>query len=366
MSECCEQMSVGSDATEISPVRPAAASRGSATLDLIQDVREVRAAGIEGLAQRDAIGMVNLLQHVLRRVERQAADEHCTPACWRILCQRTAQLRASAGSAPILRRLSETLSRAEESLLWLLAKERGFRPIGQITALRHGQTRYTNIGLDLTDEGRRSLIEKRPSINMLIGSPNAQTLFFCSPAARAVGTMKVLFPEVTPTILGLIRNIETLQPEAALAWVQQNILLPDLSLAQQIKRADGLFATRRFPADLFSGYAETHERFRRALSLAVRAVQRAALSTRPPLHLLVVSHFEIIHHLVTEIFGDTELDSLNPGEHVELTLGAPCFTSAITAVPLLLRFRDQLGARRFNRKAGTFEPWSELEDAIAS
>lgn len=169
---------------------------------------------------------------------------------------------------------------------------------GPVFFLRHGQTNYTNIFPDVTEEGEHSLKTTAREIKNVINGRHAYAAVVASPATRALGSASIIAKGLQ--YRGRVRT----EPDIKEAGVRDKVRGMAL-FNEYMKRGDsrGLavaYSTEHYYEDpsIFEPRSEVNARFYHYLARVVRRM----LFCRPGFCLVNVSHYETLYHFVENVF----------------------------------------------------------------
>lgn len=179
--------------------------------------------------------------------------------------------------------------------------------------LRHGATKYTDIGRDLTAEGEKQIRESAKGIIDKI-DPNKETVvLWSSPAVRAQGSEDIIKEMLAE------RNIEPykdLSIPAMRSFEQKDREFME-NFWQEAERkgvsVEALYA-KKSEFQTKNDKFETQVEVRKRTNLVFRNLERLAKLAETKgkvLHIIGVSHFEFLNPLAEDIFGT----KTEEGEH---------------------------------------------------
>lgn len=236
----------------------------------------------------------------------------------------------------------------------VLEKE-SYSIFAKICLFRHGQTEYTNVGLDLTEDGIKYLSDKKDLILEYYNPEKETMLLASSPAVRAIGSLKILFPEGERRTVEFVTHVQMKDKKAAQKWISDNIQLPNLDVKARIKKADTMFHRGEFPEEIFGKKSEMEKQFCKAFETMLRYMNRYHKNKIP--YAIVVSHFEFIDHLTTLLFDTNPPNTANPGEHLEFTILKKEKLNK-ELVPVIIRFRNRYAKAIFDRRKRKMLKWT--------
>lgn len=215
--------------------------------------------------------------------------------------------------------------------------------MGQIYCFRHGQTGYTDVFPDLTEEGIRTIKKTTTLLPFINGGRNIT--IFTSPKIRAVGSADIVVKE-----LGVKQGFEKMR------------ILSAIEIKDQ-EKARKLFAeASQGGAQALSIAYGTDPRFEDGVIVESRsAVKKRFFSffsdlakwltanMSSPLYIIVVSHYELLYHLVETAFNlDYRVDApLGYGEIIMINVYDCGVRNTIT---LEIHFRKRTAEMLFDYK----------------
>lgn len=232
--------------------------------------------------------------------------------------------------------------------------ERESKFIGRITLLRHGQTDYTNVFPDLTQEGEETIRKTAEQIALNLQQDEEVTIM-SSDKARAQGTAaiikNVLEHEREVRIVPGITSMAHRHPERSIQMI--NEMLAEKGSVQAVDYAY-THDPRFDDAELWEPRNEIQKRFFRNIEYAIRAFKRVAEhEDLPSPHLVAVTHFEVLSPFVGKIFNlkHPEEPTLKNGELIEMSVLDPSQGQENSDVVLLkMTFRGMKKTVGFDRK----------------
>ncbi len=221
---------------------------------------------------------------------------------------------------------------------------------------RHEKTEYTGTGHDLTDEGVGGAIEsgKKFKDDDFFLKEN-EVISFHSPEARTKGTSDFFLKEAD--ISSESRPIRMLGPTEIFdveEFERHNVEeLNDnpTRIAEDFHKGD--FHKNR--PDIIEPHLKKKERLYRAMEYLIRYILRKNPNLESPVaQVFAVSHFEIITHLIDDVYGieNTGYRSPSFGEEVRISAFQ---TQSPDKILLKVVFRDIEKEVIFNRKTRSVE-----------
>lgn len=216
------------------------------------------------------------------------------------------------------------------------------RFLGLVIFLRHGQTEYTDVFPDLTEEGIKTIAKSAELLKPFL-EHYQNVVIIASPMARAHGSAAVIAKvlgykdkiRLEPNIQGAV--VKDRQKAKALFYEHvSNGGTRALSIAygKDPRYEDGKVIEPR---------SEVRKRF---LGYFSRLVRRMFISQNLPACLIHISHYETIYHLVESLFNlDYRKDE--PLGHGEIIVISIYDISASNIVELEVTFREKTINKKF-------------------
>ncbi|MDB5188633.1 MAG: hypothetical protein JWM92_231 [Candidatus Nomurabacteria bacterium] len=223
--------------------------------------------------------------------------------------------------------------------------------------MRHEKTEYTELGPDLTEEGVRGAIEtgqKMKEDGFLSNKENV--LSFYSPAARTKGTSDLVLTEADISTENS-RSVDMLGPTKVIdAKEFERHAVEDLDddparIAEDFYTGD----FHKNHPEIIEPHLKKKERLYRAMEYLIRSIIKNNKEHEPSVtQVFAVSHFEIITHLVDDVFGieNTGYRSPSFGEQVKISAFQ---TEDSEKILLKVSFRDMEKEVIFNRETRSIE-----------
>lgn len=228
--------------------------------------------------------------------------------------------------------------------------------IGRITLLRHGQTEYTNVYPDLTEEGQETVRKAAEQIAKNL-SEDEKVFLMASDKARAQGTAGIIkevleHDDEIRTIPG-ITSMAMRNPERAMEEINEFLSNGGVKAVDYAYTHDPRFDN----AEVWEPRDEIQKRFLRNIEHSIRVFKRVAKHDNLPRpHLIAVTHFEVLSPFLSQIFdlNHPEDPTLKNAEPVEIYVKDPSSENENSDVVLLeISFRGitkTVGFDRSNRK----------------
>lgn len=204
--------------------------------------------------------------------------------------------------------------------------ERSGDVLAHITFSRHGETRYTDQYPDITDNAIQSAQSKG---EVIVAEKGAPEIIVHSPSVRAKGTADAIhtgirakddLPEVRMHQSKQIRPSDIPDREKA------REMFESLGNQEEISRQHHVEGGVFTDGELMETPESKRVRLYRALEYLIRSFvgEKSAQKKDAP-HIVIVSHYELVSLLVSDIFGDLKetFDRYSVpsfGQHVDVTL----------------------------------------------
>lgn len=225
-------------------------------------------------------------------------------------------------------------------------------PIARITFSRHGETGYTDIYPDITEDAIKRAENKGAAIT---GDKGAPDIIIHSPMVRAKGTADAIATGVQNTegatvVMRESRHIRMSDiPDRQKAREAFEALGSQEEVARHHHIEGGVFTQK----EMIETPESKRTRLYRSLEYLVRSIEKG--EKKNP-HIVVVSHYELVSLLLTDIFGDlqTTFGQYNTpsfGEHVDVTL---LETDRPDTVTIKVEYDGKMGQRDFDRTSRSF------------
>ena len=218
--------------------------------------------------------------------------------------------------------------------------------IGRVVFLRHGETDYTDVFPDLTEEGKRTIEESAKTIRAIKNYHPWLLSVVSSPAVRALGSASII-----TGILGFKEKIikEPLIGPVVMRDTKRALAIYDEHISS--KGMKGLCISyaqdERFDnPEVFEPRSQVRKRFYKYLAGLVHYML-SCISMKP--FIICVSHYETLYHFVENPF---QLDYTNdsPFGFGEIILASFYVTDFKNEVKICLRFRESENNIIFNYK----------------
>ena len=195
------------------------------------------------------------------------------------------------------------------------------KPLFRVTLMRHEETGYTDVGRDLTSSGEE---EARVSGKTFAASgrisPDDNNILFHSPKARAQGTLELVAEGAGISHEDLrkidqLRSSDLLDSKAFMARVEEFNF--DQEAVAKDHYTNPMYEER---PDIIEPASHKKERLYRTFEYLIRSFDKGEEDDRLT-HVIAVSHFEMITHLIDDVFGIENVGKYNApsfGEAVEI------------------------------------------------
>lgn len=234
------------------------------------------------------------------------------------------------------------------------------KPLFKLILMRHQETDYTEEGHDLTDRGIEGAKETgREMKTDTFFSPEEKVALFHSPKPRAKATLDFVSEEAgfqdEGRAVKVLGSSKILDMKAFESHIEE--LEDDLA---RIAEAHYIHDFHQNHPELIEPHAKKKERLYRAMEYFIRAAVKNE-DTQPgqTAQALAVSHFEILTHLVNDVFDIKNTGYRSPlmGEQIKI-IGFQ--TEDPEVIILEVEFRDFQKKVTFNRKTRSIEPYSTI------
>lgn len=207
----------------------------------------------------------------------------------------------------------------------------------KITLFRHEEATYKNEGDGLTPGGRAHALEIGKKIKEELLS-NSDVFLLHSPSKRAKGTLDLItqgagITEHPKQEIHQLRGSGIHDIEKNLKYHLGEDMPPDLTEAMNIfiemYKADPEKFAKKYhsepfyeeASDVVEPKSNSRKRLYRSLEYLIRWFEKKNDDNVP--HIMAVSHYEVITHLLEDVFGIENLEKYNTpsfGEHVDLNI----------------------------------------------
>ena len=190
------------------------------------------------------------------------------------------------------------------------------RFLGQAVFLCHGQTKYTNVFPDLTEEGIKTIKKTAVLIPFINGNQNIA--IFSSPKIRALGSASIIAKELdirqkiieTPKLSAIEIRDKKRAKELFDEFFRKGIQAYSIAYGTDPRLEDGVIVEPRSAVQkrFFSFFSDLAKWF--------------MANMNSPLRIVAVSHYEVLCHLVESAFNlnyETD-DPLEYGEIIMVSI----------------------------------------------
>lgn len=224
--------------------------------------------------------------------------------------------------------------------------------LAHITFSRHGETKYTDQYPDITEGAIISAQEKGGAITAEKGVPD---LIIHSPAVRAKGTADAIHSgSVAEHVHEPVQMHESQQirPSEFPDRERAQELFASIGDSEEIARQHHVEGGAFTDPDIIETPENKRTRLYRALEYLIRSLDQEKEAP----HIVVVSHYELVSILLSDVFGDLEksfgrYNVPSFGEHVDVEL---IRTSNPDVVTVKVNCDGKSASRDFNRKERVF------------
>jgi len=188
--------------------------------------------------------------------------------------------------------------------------------IGQAVFLRHGESEYTGVFPDLTDEGGKTIQKSSVAIEKIRSDfPENLTTLISSPAARAQGSASIIAQRMAIKRVG---RVPLLGPTQVKDKERGRPVFQEYLVAGGIRSLCIAYDTdSRFEDGIiFEPRSEVRKRFYRYLAMLAQCMRVVSFN-----HFVVaVSHYEVLYSFVEELFklDYARISPLNHGELIRV------------------------------------------------
>ncbi|MCX6761388.1 MAG: phosphoglycerate mutase family protein [Candidatus Moranbacteria bacterium] len=224
--------------------------------------------------------------------------------------------------------------------------------LAYVTFSRHGETKYTDQYPDITKKAELNAREKGKIITAEKGSPD---IIIYSPAVRAKGTADAISAgsvegHTHPSVQ--MRESHQIRPSEFSNRQRAEELFLSIGDQEEIARQHHIEGGAFTDPNILETPESKRARLYRGLEYLIRSLDR---SKKAP-HVVIVSHYELISILITDIFGDLDksfgrYNIPSFGEHVDVEL---IRTDDPGIVTVKINCDNKVAARDFDRKKRLF------------
>lgn len=173
------------------------------------------------------------------------------------------------------------------------------RLLGRAIFLRHGQTDYTDVFPDLTEEGIKTITDSAQSIKPII-EEHQNVVIIASPMARALGSAAVIARAIE--YKGKIKKEPNIQAAVVKDRMQAKALFFEHVAKGGMRALSVAYGKdpRYEDAKVIEPRSEVAKRFFQYFAYFVRSL---LINTGTPPCFIHVSHYETLYHFVEHLFG---------------------------------------------------------------
>lgn len=227
----------------------------------------------------------------------------------------------------------------------------------KVVLMRHEEPHYKDIGHDLTDKGVEGATETGRKLKEdEFFSDENPILLFHSPKPRAEGTLDFVaqsaeIPTENKRAIDAIGQSKIANPEAFLERARELDFDPEKIAEDHYKHE--MHKTR---PDIIEPHEKKKKRLYRAMEYLIRSIIKNIndAETATP-QILAVSHFEIVTHLINDVFGIENVGKYNSpsfGEQIKISAFQ---TEEKDKILLTVSFRELEKQVIFNRTTRAIE-----------
>jgi len=173
----------------------------------------------------------------------------------------------------------------------------------KVSLMRHEKPYYKNEGHDLTPEGvdRSIMTGKKLKADGII-SDNDEIILMHSPVARAKGTLDFVaqgagLEDIPKIEIDQLRKSD--MPDHQAFMDRFNEVNGDVERLAEDHYKNPMFEER---PDIIEPHSHKKDRLYRSFEYLIRWFENHPVETKTP-HIIAVSHFEIITHIIDDVFG---------------------------------------------------------------
>ncbi|MCR4285579.1 MAG: histidine phosphatase family protein [Candidatus Kaiserbacteria bacterium] len=231
------------------------------------------------------------------------------------------------------------------------------QPIFKVTLMRHEEPFYKDIGHDLTEKGILGAIAtgKRLKGAGHINDSDEIHLFH-SPKARARGTLEFVaegagISHGEKRSINQIRSSDIPDLEGFLQRVEE-LEHDQEAIAKDHHTNDALYESS---PDFIEPASKKKQRLYRAFEYLIRSFEKRPPKNSNTPHVFAVSHFEIVTHLIDDVFGIENMGKYNSPAFGEAVTIEAYSTGDSDKVRLKIGFNEHTKEVCFNRKTRSIE-----------
>lgn len=230
------------------------------------------------------------------------------------------------------------------------------KPIFKVTLMRHEEPYYQDVGHDLKPEG----IERAKGTGMKWReaghvSEGGKRHLIHSPKPRAKGTLEFFaegagIPHESKRASGQLRMSDIPDRKTFMARVEE------LKFDQEaIAKDHYTHPMHEERPDVIEPHSSKKKRLYRALEYLIRSFDKTPQSDPETPHVVAVSHFEIVTHLIDDVFGIENIGRYNAPAFGEVVEVEAYKTNSPEKILLKVTFDGRTKNVYFNRKERSVE-----------
>lgn len=235
-------------------------------------------------------------------------------------------------------------------------KESQPKPLFKVILMRHEETEYTGVGRDLTDKGIEGAKKTGRKLKDDDFFPNKdEVISLYSPKHRTKGTLDFVLEEAgiskESRPVNVLVSSKIVDAEAFERHAEEEMEGDSARTAEAFYTHD----IHKNHPEIIEPHLKKKERLYRAMEYLIRFAMKTNNSEQPTTQqILAVSHFEIITHLIDDVFGikNTGYRSPSFGEQVKISAFQ---TKDPDKILLDVIFRNLKKQVLFNRKTRSIE-----------
>ena len=237
-------------------------------------------------------------------------------------------------------------------------KDEAFKKlIFKVTLMRHEEPFYKDIGHDLTDRGVENAIatgKRLKEIGHITDSDDVH--LFHSPKARAKGTLEFVAEGAGIThdekrSIDQIRSSDIPDLEGFLKRVEELEHDPE-AIAKDHHTNDELYENS---PNFIEPSSKKKKRLYRAFEYLIRSFEKAPQENTGTPHVFAVSHFEIVTHLINDVFGIENMGKYNTPAFGEAVTIEAYATDEENKILLRVTYNENEREVYFDRKSRSIE-----------
>ncbi|MBI3632384.1 MAG: histidine phosphatase family protein [Candidatus Vogelbacteria bacterium] len=249
-----------------------------------------------------------------------------------------------------------------EQLYNIKEKESQPKLLFKVILMRHQEPFYKDEGHDLTEKGvAGSIVAGKNLKKDEFFSKDKPIILFHSPKPRAKGTLSFVaegaeIPTEDKREFKILRDSDIKNRDAVLTRIQEINTDPEKIAEDHYKNE--LFLNR---PEIIEPQENKRKRLYRAMEYLIRVLTKGAVKPKEDIpQILAVSHFEVITHLINDVFGIEKVGQYNsPSFGEQVKISAYQITDK-DKILLNIGFRDLEKRVVFNRKTRSIEQISTI------